>query len=84
MRTHIILHVGLGILFLIFSFHYDLDDVITHLLVLIFLEFLCNLRSVQLFIFLHPLLLQKWRLQAEANDEAERLINSQDMPTEQS
>ncbi|GAY39301.1 hypothetical protein CUMW_043270 [Citrus unshiu] len=26
----------------------------------------------------------KWRLQAEANDEAERLINSQAMPTEQS
>ncbi|XP_024044605.1 uncharacterized protein LOC18049585 isoform X2 [Citrus clementina] len=27
---------------------------------------------------------EKWRLQAEANDEAERLINSQAMPTEQS
>ncbi|KAK0587091.1 hypothetical protein LWI29_017174 [Acer saccharum] len=26
---------------------------------------------------------EKWRLQAEANDEAERLINSQAMPTEQ-
>ncbi|KAL5750179.1 hypothetical protein ACOSP7_024782 [Xanthoceras sorbifolium] len=26
---------------------------------------------------------EKWKLQAEANDEAERLINSQDMPTEQ-
>ncbi|KAJ0048304.1 hypothetical protein Pint_14919 [Pistacia integerrima] len=31
-----------------------------------------------------PHLMQKWRLQAEANDEAERLISSQPInPTEQ-
>jgi hypothetical protein len=28
-------------------------------------------------------LIQRWRLQAEANDEAERLLSSQPVPTEQ-